>query len=185
MKLSIVEIDLRLRESCRENCINWRGAALRSGDNVHYKEQHHKVLVGQIIDIRDYDKIMDSEQSLITKRGKHVMTRMVLIRRRSRIEGQSIRKPDPAEYCHVPDCLKEIMDTTEVEWIPASCIVGPCFIFHIDHIQKGIVGCKGMDKVYFVRFRKSQNGKLLPISSKDWNSFYRDQRYPYVESYPE
>jgi hypothetical protein len=72
-----------------------------------------------------------------------------------------------------------------VEWISGLSVMGPCFIFHIDHIQKGIVGCKGMDKVYFVRFRNSRNDKLIPLSSKEWNSFYRDNRYPYEESYPE
>jgi hypothetical protein len=42
-----------------------------------------------------------------------------------------------------------------------------------------------VDKVYFVHFLKSQNGKLIPISPKDWTSFDWDHRHPYIESYPE
>jgi hypothetical protein len=186
MKLSKALIEQRLRESCRDNCINWRGAALRSGDHVQYKGKHDtKLLVGQIVDIRDQGDISSSEGSLISKRGKCPRTRMVFIRMRSRMEGRSVRRPDPVEYSHVSDCMKEVIETDDVEWIPTTSIVGPCFIFHIDHIQKGIVGCQGMEKVYFVRFRKSRNGKLIPLSPKDWNAFYRDHRYPYEESYPE
>jgi hypothetical protein len=101
------------------------------------------------------------------------------------MEGRSVRKPDPVEYSNVPDNMKELIDSTEIEWIPALSVLSPCYIFHVDHIQKGLMGCKGMDKVYFVRFSKSRNGKLLPIAPRDWNAFYRDPRYPYVESYPE
>jgi hypothetical protein len=42
-----------------------------------------------------------------------------------------------------------------------------------------------MDRVYFVRFRKSKNGQLLPILEKEWFPFYRDSRYPFYESFPE
>jgi hypothetical protein len=186
MKLSKADIDLRLRESSRDHCINWRVAPLRSGDNVQYKDKlEKKVFVGQIIDIRDMVEIMDLERSLVSTRAKCPRSRMVLIRKRCKMEGRSVRKPDPVEYSNVSDCVKELMHMNEVEWIPAVFIMGPCFIFHIDDIQKGLVGCKGMDKVYFVRFFKSRNGKLIPISPKESTSFYRNHRYPYVESYPE
>jgi hypothetical protein len=186
MKLSKALIELRLRDSCRDNCINWRGAALRSEDHVQYTVKNDKkVLVGQIIDIQEQHDIKPSERSLISRSGKCSRTRMVFIRMRSRRKGRSVRQPDPVEYSHVSDCMKEVIDTDDVEWIPTLSIVGPCFIFHINHIQKGLVGCKGMDKVYFVRFRKSRNGKLILLLPKDWNSFYRDDRYPYEDSYPE
>jgi hypothetical protein len=188
MKLSKADIELRLRESSRDNCINWRGAALRSGDNVQYhdRDKHERtVLVGQIIDIRDLDEIMDSECPSLGRRGKGLPKRWVLIRKRIRMEGMSVRRPDPVEYSNVPDSMKEIIDTDEVEWVSSLSIMSPCFIFHIDHLQKSLFGCKGMDKVYFVRFRQSRNKKLIPLSPKEWNSFYRDHRYPYEESYPE
>jgi hypothetical protein len=50
--LSRKEISCRLRKSSRDNCVNWRGSPLRSGDNVIFKNEG-SYLSGQIIDIQD------------------------------------------------------------------------------------------------------------------------------------
>jgi hypothetical protein len=151
MKLSKREIALRLQNSSRDNCINWRGAVLRSGDNVFYKAKHHrKPQVGQIVDIVEQGRIPKAELSAVETRGKTIMTRMVLVRVRPKVDRRSTRPPDPMEYFHVGDTIKELADRYECEWVPATSVLNICFIFHIDSIQKGSFNCHGMNRVFFV-----------------------------------
>jgi hypothetical protein len=186
MKLSKGELSLRLQNSSRDNCINWRGAVLRTGDNVVYKAKHQRqLIVGQIIDIKEQGRIPKGERSLVESPGKIQSTRMVLMRIRSGIDDRNVRRPDPMEYCHVGDTLKELVDSYECEWVPATAVINICFVFHIDSIQKGLFSCQGMNAVFYVRFLKSRNGRLIPIAEKDWLPFYRDPKFPLEESYPE
>jgi hypothetical protein len=151
MKLAKGVIDSRLRDSSREICINWRGAALRTGDNVLYKAKNHrKMMAGQIIDIRDEDKIPKHEFTWIAARGKKKSGRMCLIRKLIEMGSRSARRPDPTEYCNVADCIKELVDTYEVEWVPAISVLKPCFILHIDSIQKGLFNCWGIKNLYYI-----------------------------------
>lgn len=186
MKLSKGEIALRLQNSSRNNCINWRGAVLRTGDNVIYKAKHHgKSHVGLLLDISDQGCIPKGELATVESRGKTPRTRMVLVRMRCEIDRRSTRRPDPMEYCHVGDSMKELVESYDCEWVPATSVINICFIFHIDSIQKGLFSCQGMKSVFFIRFLKSRNGRLIPIAEKDWHSFYRDPQFPFEESYPE
>jgi hypothetical protein len=66
-----------------------------------------------------------------------------------------------------------------------NSVASPCFIFHIDTVQRGTFTCKGMGRCFYIRYSKTRNGKLLPISESGWNSFYRDEEFPDVESFPE
>lgn len=66
-----------------------------------------------------------------------------------------------------------------------EAVLSSCFIFPIDAIHEGLFTCKGMERFYFVRFHRTQNGKLLPVSEQNWSPFHRDTKYPDVESFPE
>lgn len=159
---------------------------LRTGDNVVYKAKHHRQsIVGQILDITDQGRIPKGECSFVDSPGKTPRTRMVLMRMRLELDERKIRRPDPMEYCHVGDTMKEVVDSYECEWVPATAVINICFIFHIDSIQKGLFSCQGMKSVFFVRFMKSRNGRLIPIAEKNWRPFYRDSKFPWEESYPE
>jgi hypothetical protein len=151
MKLSKGDIALRLQNSSRDFCINWRGAVLRTGDNVVYRAKHHRQsLVGQIVDITEQGHIPKGERSSVESPGKTPATRMALMRIRSEVQSRTIRRPDPIEYCHVGDTTKELMETYNCEWVPVTAVTNICFIFHIDSIQKGQFSCHGMKAVYFV-----------------------------------
>jgi hypothetical protein len=121
----------------------------------------------------------------MAEKPKNARTRMVLIRHMEVLLGKEVRRPDPTAYDLISDSLKEVAETLILEWTPAISVTSPCFIFHIDTIQKGLVPCKGMERLYFIRFQKSSNGKLLPISENNWEPFYRDLNFPDIESYPE
>jgi hypothetical protein len=59
------------------------------------------------------------------------------------------------------------------------------FYFSCGYNSTVFFTCKGMQRFYCIRFQKSRNGKLLPIPEKNWQPFYRDERFPEIESYPE
>jgi hypothetical protein len=186
MKLSRKDIQQRLRELSRDNCINWRGSAIRSGDNVLCLAHDRAApLPCQIIDIQDYRDIGKKERASISNKPKDLRTRMVLIRHREVLCGKDVRAPDCTKYFHVPECLKEVVDTVILEWIPAFAVSSPCFIFHVDSIQKGLFTCKGMERLFYIRFQKTRNGKFIPLQEKDWEPFYRDPKHPEIESFPE
>jgi hypothetical protein len=74
------EIAMRLQNSSRDNCINWRGAVLRTGDNVLYKAKHHqKAQVEQIVDIAEQGRIPKGELSGVETKGRTMRTRMTLV----------------------------------------------------------------------------------------------------------
>jgi hypothetical protein len=110
---------------------------------------------------------------------------MCLIRKNWEVDTRAVRRPDPMEYCNVSDCVTELVETYDLEWVPVSSVLRPCFILHIDAIQKACISCKGIDNLYFIRFRESKNAKLIPISQKERSPFYPDHRFPLEESYPE
>lgn len=184
--LSRKEISSRLRKSSRDNCINWRGSALRSGDNVIFKTMTVDCYIpGQIIDIQDWRDVPRKELESSFVCPKDDRTRMILIRHRSILNNNDRLPLDSAQYCHVPDNMKEVADTLVLEWVLWNCVASPCFIFHIDTIQRGIFTCKGMARCYYIRYFKSRNGKFIPISECNWEPFYRDELFPDVESHPE
>jgi hypothetical protein len=186
--LSRKDIMSRLRESSRDNCINWRGSPLRSGDNVMFLSRNpslHGSLPGQIIDIQDYRDIPNRELSDVDVLSKNGRTRMILIRHRSLFKGKGATNLDPVQYSQIPDGMKEVVDTLELEWVQWNFVLSPCFIFHADTIQRGLFTSKGMERIFFIRFSRTRNGKMIPISESNWNPFYRDEVFPKVESYPE
>jgi hypothetical protein len=81
--------------------------------------------------------------------------------------------------------MKEVTDTLNLEWVAWNYVVSPCFIFHIDTVQRGIFTCKGMSRCYYIRYLKTRNGKYIPISESSWHPFYRDEVFPDAESHPE
>jgi hypothetical protein len=185
MKLGKAELERRLHNSCRDNCINWRGAAIRSGDNVVFQAKHHgSPFVGQLIDVRDHDSIPKSERDSIRTKGKNRFTRMALVRLRPFVEESDAPRPQVGDNCHLPYSMKEVSESSNVEWIPAKAMVSICFIFHMDVIQKGLVSCGGMERGFFIRFRESE-GKLIPLKEQEFHPFYRDPKFPFQESYPE
>jgi hypothetical protein len=186
MKLSRSEILARLKASSRVNIINWRGNAIRSGDNVLFKAAHHSSMQpGQVIDIQEFRDIPKRERCSIVGPPRNRRERFVLIRYRPFLYGKNVVLPDPVEYCHISHALKEVADSVVLEWVSDHSVVSPCFIFHIDTIQEGMFTCRGMERFYFIRFQKTRNGKLIPISESNWSPFYRDPSYPEIESYPE
>jgi hypothetical protein len=185
INLSEAEIQRRLIGSSRDNCFNWRGAPLRSGDNIVFQAHHHCFpFVGQMIDLLDEDSIPQSEKEFIGTRGRKSCRRMALVRLRRFVEETDAPRPPVGDCCHLPYAMKEVAETSLVEWIPVDSIMNICFIFHIDLIQKGLVSCGGMERVFFLRY-KEIDGKLLPIKESSFKSFYRDPRYPFQESFPE
>jgi hypothetical protein len=180
------EISSRLKQSSRDNCVNWRGSALRSGDNVIFRTKTDGGYIpGQIIDIKDYRDVPRKELESPFVIPKDDRTRMILIRHRTIVNIKNSHPLESARYCHVPDSMNEVADTLLLEWVLWNSVVSPCFIFHIDTIQRGLFTCKGMARCYYIRFLKSRNGKYIPISEGSWLPFYRDELFPDVESYPE
>jgi hypothetical protein len=80
-KLSHVEIERRLLFSCTDSCINWRGAALRSGDHVLLRRKaDDNLIVGQLIDLKVATAILEGEAPLIAWNGKNGLKRMAFVR---------------------------------------------------------------------------------------------------------
>lgn len=176
----------RLRMSSRENCINWRGSVLRSGDNVIFMSKtESRSLPGQIIDIQDYRDVPNKERPFVLNVRKHGRTRMILMRHRRILKGKEIPPIDPFLYCHIPEGIEEVVDTLELEWVQWNFVISPCFIFHADTLQRGLFTCSGMERLYYIRFSSSRNGKMIPIRENKWCPFYRDELFPDAESYPE
>jgi hypothetical protein len=72
MKLSREEITLRLQELSRENCIDWRGSAICSGDNIIcYARHHHLPIPCQLVDIQDFCDIKKKEREDIMCKPKN------------------------------------------------------------------------------------------------------------------
>ena len=183
--LSKALIEERLIGSSRDNCINWRGAAIRSGDNVIFKAKHHrKEHVGQIIDIQDLRDIAEDEIEPSKTKGMGPRSRWILLRLRSFVKKKEASRPDPIKYCHLPDSLLEVAETQLVEWIPAEAVLKICFIFHVDAIQKGLISCAGIDNVFCIRFKK-WNGKFYPLKETEFKSFFRHPTFPNMEGFSE
>jgi hypothetical protein len=186
MKLSREVINQRLQESSRENCIDWRGSAIRSGDNIICFARHHQHPIPcQLIDIQDFRDIKKIERQDVISKPKNSRTRMILVRHRSLLDEKGVPRPKATDYCNIPDSLQEVVDTVHMEWVPATTVRGPCFIFHVDSIQRGSFMCKGMDRVFFIRYKRTINGKLLPLTEKDWVPFYRHPKHPDVQNFSE
>jgi hypothetical protein len=109
-------------------------------------------LPGQIIDIQDYRDISKMERSCISVEPKCGRTRMVLIQVRGFLKGREVNLPNPVQYSHVPDSVKEVADSLKVEWINGRNVISPCLIFHIETIQCGTFSCRGMERLFFIRF---------------------------------
>jgi hypothetical protein len=183
MKLTKAEVERRLHNSSRDNCINWKGAAIRTGDNVVLEVAgENGPLIGQLIDLLDENSIPEGE--IKCSRGIKKPRRMALVRWYSYVDEKDARRPPVGDRCHLPYAMKEVCVTTNAEWVKTCCVVNICFIFHLEAIQKGFVSCGGMDRVYFIRFHKC-SGALLPLKARNFNPFYRDPKYPFHEGYPE
>jgi hypothetical protein len=185
MKPSRGEILSRLEASSRDNCINWRGSPIRSGDNILFEGNNGIGTPGQIIDIVDYRDIPKAERCSICPKPADGKTRMVLIRHRPFVKRKEVNLPDPVQYSSVSESTLEVADSVEVEWLPYNNVLGICFIFHIDTVQRESIPCKGMHRVFLIRFEKTRNGRFIPVKEKNWYTFYRDPRFPEIESYPE
>jgi hypothetical protein len=185
MKLSKVEIERRLLFSSRDNCINWRGSPLRSGDHVLIQRKGEtKSTVGQLIDLKVAAAIPEGESPSTPRNGKNGLKRMAFVRLYPYADENCPALPHGGEMCHLPYSMKEVCQSTLVEWIPVETVVNICFIFHVDLIQMGHVSCGGMNRVFCVRF-SIVSGKLSLLKESHFRSFYRDPKYPFQESVPE
>jgi hypothetical protein len=183
MKLSKAEIDRRLSNSCRDSCINWMGAPIRTGDHVIVKVGgEDSPLVGQLIDIKEATYIPSGE--IKCTGGPNKAGRMALVRWFHFLDEKDVRRPSAGERCHLPTAIKEVCQTTSVEWVNALKVANICFIFHLDAIQKGMVSCGGMDRVFFIRFQKI-TGDIIPLKPREFKPFYRDPKFPFQEGFPE
>jgi hypothetical protein len=183
MKLNKAEVERRLRNSSRDNCINWKGAALRTGDHVLLQLDGESCpLIAQLIDIQDEHLVPQGEISRRCDMNKP--RRMALVRWYSIVQEKDARRPPVGERCHLPYGMKEVCQTHSAEWVNSSVVVNICFIFHLESIQKGFVSCGGMDRVFFIRFQKL-SGDLIPLKERNFLPFYRDPRFPFHEGYPE
>jgi hypothetical protein len=145
MQLSKMEIERRLLHSCRDNCIKWRGAALRSGDHILLKRKGN-VIVGQLIDLKVAGAIPEGEASDTVGKGKNALNRMAFVRFSPFTNKYFPALPRDGKLCHLPYSIKEVSQSTMVEWFPIKSLVNICFIFHVDSIQKGLVSCGGMER---------------------------------------
>jgi hypothetical protein len=112
------EISSRLKKSSQDNCINWRGSPLRSGDNVIFQNKSGGgYLSGQIIDIQDCRDVPPKElfSSFAVPKDKRMW--MVLIRHRCMVNSNDCWPPDPMQYCYGPYNMKEVADTLLPEWV--------------------------------------------------------------------
>lgn len=185
MKLSKVEIERRLLFSSRDSCINWRGAVLRTGDHVMIKRRGEaSSTVAQVIDLKACAEISQDEFPLKSRKGLNGSKRMALVRLYP-FAGENVPSLSRGgKMCHIPYAIKEVLQSTIVEWLPVQCVENICFIFHCDLIQKGLVSCGGMERVFCVRFA-TVCGKLTVLKESQFKSFYRDPKYPFQESVPE
>jgi hypothetical protein len=185
LQLSKAEIERRLLFSNREYCINWRGAALRSGDHVVLQRNGvEAITVAQIIDLNVSAAIPEGESLLPGRKGKKGLQMMALVRIYPFVDENVPPLPSGGEMCHIPYGLKEVMQSTTLEWLPVESVVNICFVFHCNLIQKGFVNCGGMERVFCVRFSQVC-GKLSPLKDSHFMSFYRDPKFPFQESVPE
>jgi hypothetical protein len=151
IKLSKVEIERRLLSSSRDNCINWRGAPLRSGDHVLLQRKGEgSFRVGQLIDLKEAGLIPEGEYPLMARKGKNCSKRMALVRMLPFVDENAPALPRAGDRCHIPYSMKEVYQSLLVEWLPVELVVNICFIFHVDLIQKGYVSCGGMERVFCV-----------------------------------
>jgi hypothetical protein len=185
IELSKVEIERRLLLSSRDICINWRGAALRTGDHVMVQRPGDgSSTVAQIIDLKDAASIPLGKSLSISRKGANGLKRMALLRLYPFASESVPPLHRGAEMCHIPYAMKEVLQSTIVEWLPVECVVNICFIFHCDLIQKGLVSCGGMERVFGVRFRQ-HSGKLSLLKEGQFKSFYRDPKFPFQEGVTE
>jgi hypothetical protein len=82
------------------------------------------------------------------------------------------------------DSIKEVIQSTIVEWLPIECVNNICFIFHCNLIQNGLVSCGGMERVFCIQF-STLSGKLSALKESQFKAFYRDPKYPFQECVPE
>jgi hypothetical protein len=183
MKLTKAELERRLHNSSRDNCINWEGAAIRTGDNVLLQPDGEScALIGQLIDLQDEHLVPQGEI-----RPQHAIKtpqRMALVRWFSTVDEKEAQRPPVGKRYHLPYGMKEVCQTNSAEWVACSIVVNICFIFHLEAIQKGLVSCGGMNRVFYIGFQKL-SGDLLPLKERDFHPFYRDPRFPFHEGYPE
>jgi hypothetical protein len=183
-KLSNVEIEKRLLLSYRDSCITWRGAALRNGDHVLLRRNGDgNSIVGQLIDLKVAAAIPEGEGTVIARNGKNGLKRMALVRLYPFADETFLALSRGGELCHLPYSIREVSQSTMVEWIPVKSVVNICFIFHVDSIQKGLVSCGGMEHVFCVRFH-NVCGKLSALKESKLKPFYRDPKYSLQESVP-
>jgi hypothetical protein len=185
MKLSKVEIEKRLLFSSRDTCINWRGAPLRSGDHVMIKRKgESSSTVAQVIDLKAAAAIPEGESPSTPRKGLNGFKRMALVRLYPFANENVPSLPRGGEMCHIPYSIKEVIQSTIVEWLPVECVNNICFIFHCNLIQNGLVSCGGMERVFCLRY-STHSGKLSALKESQFKTFYRDPKYPFQESVPE
>jgi hypothetical protein len=182
LQLSKGEIEKRLLNSSRNNCINWRGSAIRSGDNVLLEiDGKTAPRIGQLIDLRDENLIPHGEIKFT--RGYKEPRRMALVSWFSLVDEKEARRSPVGDRCHLPYRMEEVCQTSTAEWVSCCGVVNICFIFHLEAIQKGYVSCGGIKRVYFLRFHKI-NGNLVPLKERYYKPFYRDPKFHFQEGFP-
>ena len=190
----IAAIKRRLEQSKRNNCIDIRGAVIRSGDIIlanpsltrtrTRRSAKGNPVVAQVIDIEDKRNINESELAGFHARTGGGDDRMVLIRHFEFAKTKEIPRPDTIEYRHTPKSLREVVLTCELQWLPEDAVKGIAFVFHISGIESGNQSCNGMDSAYFIRYMR-QHGKLTKLKARDFNPFHQPRGDCFSESYPQ
>jgi hypothetical protein len=88
--------------------------------------------------------IPKAERISICSKPLEGKTQMVLICHRPLVKRKEVNLLDPVQYSSVLEMIKEVADSVKVEWLPHNSVMGICFIFHIDMVQRESIPYKGM-----------------------------------------
>ena len=135
--LKATEIEGRLRNNNRGNCIELNGSIIGSGEFILYGID--STLVGHVLCIEDYRDIDKWERSQCRLPRGNGAARYALVRQIEIKEGVSNPDPDPHNYTMLPKILDEAIPTATVAFIAVEQVMSITYLFHmhIDDIQAG------------------------------------------------
>ena len=122
-QLKAREIEQRLLNSNKGNCININGSIITSGEFILYnKEEENAYSCGKVIDIKDFRDIPREERSncgLPLRVGKNIAstTRYALIMEIVTREGIKNPKLNAVKYPTVPQNLNEAIPAHQLTYI--------------------------------------------------------------------
>ena len=173
-QLKAAEMERRLRESNRGNCIELNTEAIISAGEY---DGYGDALLGQVLAIDDYRGISKWERSQCRLPRGDGTVRYVLIRQIETREGVSNPEPNFKQYNMLPPALNEAIPTANVAFIAEEQVNSIAFLFHIDAIQAGWYNPGGMSNAYLVRRYRNPQGRLMPLRPTVFKSFHKETSY--------